>query len=75
MLYTVDMIAEDLDFGCEERPEGAPVLAVVSMHAQSGERLTVRMPDQLLYERNIEENDLVCFDEENLLQKVIVSDE
>ena len=32
-MYTVKRIEEDLDFGCEEREEGAPVMAVVTQHA------------------------------------------
>ena len=28
MIYIVKRIDEDLDFGCEERAEGAPVMAV-----------------------------------------------
>lgn len=31
MKYTVKRIDEDLDFGCEERIEGAPVMAVVTL--------------------------------------------
>ena len=31
MKYTVKRIDEDLDFGCEERIEGTPVMAVVTL--------------------------------------------
>ena len=31
MIYMVKRIDEDLDFGCEERVEGVPVMAVVTL--------------------------------------------
>ena len=31
MMYTVKRIDEDLNFGCEERPDDAPVMAIVKM--------------------------------------------
>ena len=31
MMYTVKQIDEDLDFGCEERPDDAPVMAIVTL--------------------------------------------
>lgn len=31
MMYTVKRIDEDLDFGCEERPENVPVMALVTL--------------------------------------------
>ena len=31
MIYTVKRIDEDLDFGCEERPKGMPVMAIVQI--------------------------------------------
>ena len=37
MIYIVKRIDEDLDFGCEERAEGAPVMAVVTLVNSSGE--------------------------------------
>ena len=70
MIYTVKRINEDLDFGCEERVEGAPVMAVVTLRNSSGEELTVKSEDAMLYERNINEGDKVYFDEENNLEKI-----
>lgn len=70
MIYTVKRIDEDLDFGCEERPEGAPVMAVVTLIDSSGEELKVKAEDAMLYERNINEGDKVCFGENNKLEKV-----
>ena len=70
MTYIVKRIDEDLDFGCEERAEGAPVMAVVTLMNSSGEEFIVKAEDDMLYERNINEGDKVCFDEENKLEKI-----
>ena len=53
MIYIVKRIDEDLDFGCEERAEGAPVMAVVTLINSSGEESRVKAGDAMLYERNI----------------------
>ena len=70
MIYIVKRIDEDLDFGCEERAEGAPVMAVVTLMNSSGEEFIVKAEDAMLYERNINEGDKVYFDQENSLEKV-----
>ena len=70
MIYIVKRIDEDLDFGCEERAEGAPVMAVVTLMNSSDEELRVKSEDAMLYERNINEGDKVYFDEENKLEKI-----
>ena len=70
MIYIVKRIDEDLDFGCEERAEGAPVMAVVTLMNSSGEELRVKAEDAMLYERNINEGDKVYCDEENNLEKI-----
>ena len=70
MIYIVKRIDEDLDFGCEERAEGVPVMAVVTLMNSSGEEVTVKSEDAMLYERNINEGDKVYFDEENNLEKI-----
>ena len=70
MIYTVKRIDEDLDFGCEERAEGAPVMAVVTLMNSSGGEVRVKAEDAMLYERNINEGDKVYFDEENKLEKI-----
>ena len=62
MIYTVKRIDEDLDFGCEERAEGSPVMAEVTLIDSSGEELRVKAEDDLLYKNNINEGDKVCFD-------------
>ena len=70
MIYTVKRIDEDLDFGCEERAEGEPLMAVVTLMNPLGEALIVKVEDAMLYERNINDGDKVYFDEENNLDKI-----
>ena len=70
MMYTVKRIDGDLNFGCEERPDDAPVMAIVTLVDSSGKEVTVKAEDARLYERNINEGDKVCFDVNNKLEKV-----
>ena len=63
-MYTVKRIEEDLDFGCEEREEGAPVMAVVTLIDSFGEEMRVKEEDAMLYERDINEGDKVYFDKD-----------
>ena len=65
-MYTVKIIEEDLDFGCEEREEGAPVMAVVTLIDSFGEEMRVKAEDAMLYERDINEGDKVYFDKDKL---------
>ena len=65
-MYTVKRIEEDLDFGCEEREEGAPVMAVVTLVDSFGEVMRVKEEDAMLYERDINEGDKVYFDKDKL---------
>ena len=65
-MYTVKRIEEDLDFGCEEREEGAPVMAVVTLIDSFGEQMRVKAEDAMLYERDINEGDKVYFDKDKL---------
>ena len=65
-MYTVKRIEEDLDFGCEEREEGAPVMAVVTLVDSFGEEMRVKTEDSMLYERDINEGDKVYFDKDKL---------
>ena len=50
MIYTVKRIEEDLDFGCEERPKGMPVMAIVTLMDSSGEEIRIKAEDAMLYE-------------------------
>ena len=70
MTYSVIRIDEDLDFGCEERMAGNPVMAMVTLQDSAGKQTIVRQPDQMLYDRLIEAGDKVTFDEQGKLVKV-----
>ena len=59
MIYTVKRIEEDVDYGCEERPEDVPVMAVVTLTNSLGEELVIKAEDAMLYECNINEGDKV----------------
>ena len=69
MIYTVKRIDEDLNFGCEERPEGVPIMAIVTLTNSSGEDVIVKAEDAMLYERNINEGDKDCLDTNHKLEK------
>ena len=70
MMYTVKRIDEDLNFGCEERPDDVPVMAIVTLVDSSGKEVTVKAEDAKRYERNINEGDKVCLNVNNKLEKV-----
>ena len=55
MKYTVLRIDEDIDYGCEERDENQPVMAVVTLRDEEGLEITLRQEDQMLYDREINE--------------------
>ena len=59
-----------IDFGCEERPKGMPVMAIVTLMDSSGEEIRIKAEDAMLYECNINEGDKVCLDANNKLEKV-----
>ncbi len=69
MNYRVVRIEEDVEFGCEERKEGDPVMAVVWLEDEDGDVKIVRQRDQMLYDRDINEGDRVWFDERQELVK------
>ena len=71
MVYKVKEIQEDLDFGCEERSEDSPVMAIVLLTGEDGREKMTRQEDQLLYARNIDVGDNVVFDENGQLKKII----
>lgn len=74
MIFKVQKIEEDIEFGCEERMDDEPVMAVVTLQDEAGAEKRVKMPDQLLYDREINEGDQVIFDENENLQKWIQGD-
>ena len=47
MKYKVMEIQEDVDFGCEERSEGSPVMAVVLLRGEDGSEMMTRQADQM----------------------------
>ena len=53
MNYRVLRIEEDVDFGCEERKEGDPVMAVVRLEDEDGDVKIVRQRDQMLYDLSL----------------------
>ena len=69
MIYTVKRIDEDVDFGCEERSEDVPVMAVVTLTNSLGEELVIKAEDAKLYECNINEGDKVSPHANNKLEK------
>lgn len=69
MRYKVLRIDEDIDFGCEEHREGSPVMAVVTLQDEEGNEIRMRQPDQMLYDRDINEGDVVVLDDEQKLRK------
>lgn len=71
MVYKVKEIQEDLDFGCEERSEDSPVMAIVLLAGEDGREKMTRQEDQLLYARNIDVGDSAVFDENGQLKKII----
>lgn len=74
MIYTVKRIDEDLDFGCEERLENVPVMAVVTLVNSAGEELRIKAEDAVLYEKAINEGDKVYFGKDNKLEKALNED-
>lgn len=70
MKYTVLKIEEDIDFGCEERSEDEPIMAIVTLLDENGEESKIRQEDQRLYDLDINEGDHVVMNEKKKLQKV-----
>ena len=71
MRYRVVRIDEDIDFGCEERKEGIPVMAVVLLEDENGNQQHIRQIDQYLYDNDINEGDQVQFTAAGELIKVM----
>jgi hypothetical protein len=59
--YTVLRIDEQ-DYGCEELPDGCPVLCDVLLADEAGAQTVRAVPDALLTARGIQEGDTVTFD-------------
>lgn len=64
-MYTVVRIDEDIDYGCEERSQDSPVMVIVTLKDENGKEHKIRVADQLLYESDINEGDMVFVEEIN----------
>lgn len=58
---------DEPDFGCEGVPDGYSPSDTVLLESESGEHLTVRQDDAMLYSRKIDEGSEVCFDNDKNL--------
>ena len=68
-MYTVERI-EELDFGCEGRPEGMKDMVRVILQGDNGEEESIKVEDDWLYAHEIDEVDRVELDPERSLVKV-----
>ena len=69
MLYTVERI-EELDFGCEGRPEGMKDMVRVILKGDNGEEESLKVEDDWLYANGIDEGSRVELDKERNLVKI-----
>ena len=68
MLYTVERI-EELDFGCEGRPEGMKDMVRVILKGDNGGEESMKVEDDWLYANRIDEGSRVELDKERNLMK------
>ena len=64
-------IDEDVDFGCEERMDNSPVMAIVTLPDEDGLEHQIRVADQSLYDSDIAEGDRVILDADGMIYKVV----
>ena len=57
-MYTVERI-EELDFGCEGRPEGMKDMVRVFLKGENGEEESLKVEDAWLYAQGIDEGSKV----------------
>lgn len=69
LIYKILRIDEDIDFGCEERPDSSPVMAVVTLRDERGLEKQIRVEDQFLYDNDINEGSQVVICENGAIQK------
>ncbi|MDO4633775.1 MAG: hypothetical protein Q4B01_07975 [Eubacteriales bacterium] len=74
MIYEVIKIEEDIDFGCEERSDDQPLLAVVTLKNSAGETIVRKFPDRELENEQIQSKDRVIIDENGKLCKALEED-
>ncbi len=70
--YQVLQIMEDVDYGCEERPDVSERQVIMLLKTDDNQILQMRQPDFLMAQRKIQEGDSVCLIG-GFLQKPIVS--
>ena len=70
VLYTVERI-EELDFGCEGRPEGMKDMVRVILKGDNGEEESMKVEDDWLYANEIDEGSRVKLDREGKLVKIV----
>ncbi|SES77867.1 hypothetical protein SAMN02910413_0863 [Pseudobutyrivibrio sp. C4] len=68
MTYQIKKIFE-ADYGCEERPAGYVPQVLVILEDEAGNQIEREVPDADLYKRDINEGDLVYFDEAGQIRK------
>ena len=70
MMYIVERI-EELDFGCEGRPEGMKDMVRVILKGDNGEKESMKVEDDWLYAHEIDEGSRVKLEREGKLVKVV----
>lgn len=68
-IYSVVDIIED-DFGCEGIPEEAEAFVTVIIADESGQNQSIRMPDEIAYERDIVCGARVNVDDDGFLKRI-----
>ncbi|MGN0415828.1 MAG: hypothetical protein ACI4FX_10105 [Agathobacter sp.] len=71
MIERVVRIDEDVDFGCEERMDNSPVMAIVTLQDEDGLEHQIRVADQSLYDSDISEGDRIFLDADGRIHKVV----
>lgn len=69
-MYTVERI-EELDFGCEGRPEGMKDMVCVILKGDNGEEESMKVADDWLYANEIDEGSRVYLNAERKLVKAV----
>ena len=70
MMYIVERI-EELDFGCEGRPEGMKDMVRVILKGDNGEKESMKVEDDWLYAHEVDEGSRVKLEREGKLVKIV----
>ena len=65
-----DQRTDDHSGGCEERQPGERLMSVVILEREDGREISLKHDDERLYERDINEEDIVTLDENREIWKV-----